>query len=97
MLSLRQFDSHVGPSTDSGMGSHLEGRTTLVDVLQFAAQPSDSLPPSIASFAHPVYVESALTETDSDGLVNDGSEWRELDAVAPTKNLEDAIAPGSGP
>ena len=96
ILSLRQFDNTVADTTTSGPGYRAQERTGLGDMLQFAAQPSNSLPSFIASFAQPVYVESAPSETDSDKLVDDGSEWRELDVVAPTENVEDAIAPESG-
>ncbi|KAI1786612.1 hypothetical protein LXA43DRAFT_48941, partial [Ganoderma leucocontextum] len=97
MLSLRQFDSTIASSTFSGPGSRVREHTSaLADVLRFAAQPSDSLPSFIASFAHPVHVDSALSETDSDEIVDDGSEWREMDVVVPTQNSDNAILPASG-
>ncbi|KAM5545100.1 hypothetical protein V8D89_001211 [Ganoderma adspersum] len=92
MLSLRQFDNSVADGTTSGPGDRAQQRTGLGDLLQFAAHPTDSLPSFIASFAYPVHVESVLSETDSDGLADGGSEWQEMDALAPTQNLDDAIA-----
>lgn len=65
-------------------------------VLQFAAQPSSSLPASIATFAHPVHLDSALCETDGDVMGADGSEWREVDEVTPTRE-EGAILSESPP
>ncbi|KAI1782329.1 hypothetical protein LXA43DRAFT_1187693 [Ganoderma leucocontextum] len=70
MLSLRQFDNQ---------------EHTASTVLQFGARPSDSLPAFIASFAYPVHVDSALSQTDPDAIVDDGSEWREMDVVAPAR------------
>ncbi|KAI1786610.1 hypothetical protein LXA43DRAFT_1099008 [Ganoderma leucocontextum] len=77
MLSLRKFDSTIASSTHSGPGSRVQEHMAFADVLQFAAQPSNTLPSFIASFAHPVHVDSALSEADSDEIVEDGSEsWR---------------------
>ncbi|KAM5545102.1 hypothetical protein V8D89_001213 [Ganoderma adspersum] len=76
-------------------GSQARGDTPSV-VLQFAAQPSSSLPASIATFANPVHVDSALSETDGDVMGADGSEWREMDEVASTRE-EGAILPESSP
>ena len=50
-------------------------------VLEFAAQPSDSLPTLIASFAHPVHVDSDLFERDPDVIANSGSEAEEIGAA----------------
>ncbi|KAI1784391.1 hypothetical protein LXA43DRAFT_1101431 [Ganoderma leucocontextum] len=89
MLELRQFDSSPASVTydDSEMGSRVQEHTASRDVLQFAAQPSDSLPASIASFAHPVHVDSALfdSEMDPDAINDNGAEWQEMDVVAPTR------------
>ncbi len=78
MLSLREFDS---ATRDSATASRHMAST----VLQFGAQPSDSLPSFIASFAHPVHsIEmAALSEKDADAPVDDGPEWREMEVVAP--------------
>ena len=79
MLALRQFDSTVS-ATDLGTG----GRQHVVStMLQFAAQPSSSLSAVIASFAHPVHVDvdSFLHPEDSDGIVESGSECREIDVA----------------
>ncbi|KAI1783113.1 hypothetical protein LXA43DRAFT_1067939 [Ganoderma leucocontextum] len=85
MLSLRQFDSSsTAFPTLSVPGSQVREHTASADVLQFAAQPSDTLPSFIASFAHPVHVDSALSETDPAEIFDDGSEWGEIDVVAPT-------------
>ena len=53
-------------------------------VLQFGAQPSHSLPALIGSFAHPVHVDESLFETDSDPVVENGSEGQEIVAIQPT-------------
>ena len=79
MLALRRFDTsamsttHLGPSSESRVRDHGTAST----VLQFAAQPSASLPTFIASFAQPVHVDSSLSGGDSD----DEYEWREMDVV----------------
>ncbi|KAM5536834.1 hypothetical protein V8D89_009552 [Ganoderma adspersum] len=77
MLALRRFDSstgsttHLGPSSESRIRDHGTAST----VLQFAAQPSDSLPAFIVSFAQPVHVDSSLLGAGPD----DEYEWREMD------------------
>ncbi|KAI1784398.1 hypothetical protein LXA43DRAFT_1123642, partial [Ganoderma leucocontextum] len=87
MLSLRQFDSSPASVTyhDSEMGSRVREHTASRDILHFAAQPSDSLPAFIASFAGPVHVGSAMSETDPDAIDDDGAEWQEMDVMAPTR------------
>ncbi|KAM5543652.1 hypothetical protein V8D89_002903 [Ganoderma adspersum] len=75
MLSLRQFDASIAYATRSGIGSDSPVRehTAGSIVLQFAAQPADSLPPFLSSFAHPIHVDSDLSETDSDlEIIDDG-------------------------
>ncbi|KAI1784502.1 hypothetical protein LXA43DRAFT_210190 [Ganoderma leucocontextum] len=85
MLSLRQLDSSTASGTYSRPGSRVRDHAAST-VLRFAAQPSDSLPSFIASFAHPVHVDSSLSETDPDEIVDDGSEWREMEELkAPTR------------
>lgn len=83
MLSLREFDSITAPAVYSDTAS-CGPDDMMSTVLRFGAQPSDGLPSFIASFAYPVHVESALSESDSDALVDDGSEWQEMDVVAQT-------------
>ncbi len=92
MLSLRQFDAMVASgATNSGIGTQGQEHTYSVPVLQFAAQASDSLPSFLASFAHPVHVELVL-EDSGVALIDDVPDLgRELDAVAPTPNLENII------
>ncbi|KAI1786647.1 hypothetical protein LXA43DRAFT_1099039 [Ganoderma leucocontextum] len=93
ILSLRQFDSNIASATCSGRGSR-GCEHAASTVLEFAAQPSESLPAFIASFAHPVHVDSAghseaLSEVDceSDAVVDDGPEGREMDVVtAPARD-----------
>ncbi|KAM5545062.1 hypothetical protein V8D89_001173 [Ganoderma adspersum] len=82
MLSLRQFDATNARATFSMPGSLVRDPATL----DFGAQPCETLPPFIASFAHPVHVDSALPDTDTDEDLADGSEseWRETDAAALT-------------
>ncbi|PIL26898.1 hypothetical protein GSI_10036 [Ganoderma sinense ZZ0214-1] len=78
MLSLRQFDSAVADATDSGLGPQLQEHMA-GSMLQFGAQPSDSLPASIASFANPVHVGDSLFESElgaSTSVESDGSELR---------------------
>ena len=97
MLSLRQFDSRTGFTEYSLQlpGSGVQGNTPLV-VLQFAAQPSSSLPASIASVAHPVHVDAAPYEVDSDVMVADGSEWRDMDNVVGLTQEEGVVLHESG-
>ena len=93
MLSLRQFDSELANPTSYIGGGTQSRDQTVSTVIRFGAQPSESLPPFIASFAHPVHVGWSLSEsdldfcgegdTDADGLDENGrSEWREMDVVA---------------
>ncbi|KAI1782262.1 hypothetical protein LXA43DRAFT_1104450 [Ganoderma leucocontextum] len=95
MLSLRQFDSSPASVTYSETGSRVRKHTASRDVLQFAAQPSDCLPASIASFAHPVHVDSALSdsETDPDAIDDNGAEWQEMDMAAPTRTTAASQSP----
>ena len=66
--------------------------------IQFAVQPSTSLPSSIQSFAHPIYLETSLTETDSEGMITDESEWLEMVRdVGPTRRQDDAGMRKSSP
>ncbi|KAM5545083.1 hypothetical protein V8D89_001194 [Ganoderma adspersum] len=81
MLSLRQFDSNAAFAADSGAGSRIRDHMASTG-LQFGAQPSESLPAFIASFAHPVHVDWSLSETEPGTIVNNGSEQREMDAMA---------------
>ncbi|KAI1795426.1 hypothetical protein LXA43DRAFT_42130 [Ganoderma leucocontextum] len=92
ILELRQFDSSPASVTYPEMGSRVRGHTASRDILQFAAQPSDSLLTSIASFAGLVHVDSALSETDPDAIDDDAAEWREMDVV-PGTDSDDAILP----
>ncbi|KAI1786614.1 hypothetical protein LXA43DRAFT_1109322 [Ganoderma leucocontextum] len=85
MLSLRQFDSTIASSRYSGPGSRVREHTAFGDVLQFAAQPSDTLPSFIASFAHPIHVDSYLSDEDPDATVEEGSEGPGMDVVVPTR------------
>ncbi len=53
-------------------------------VLQFGAQPSDSLPAFITPFAHPVHVDSDLYEADPDTYIDSTRpEGQEINVVAP--------------
>ena len=70
MLSLRRFDSAIGSATCSEMVREHMAST----VLEFSARPNDSLPALIASFAHPVHVDSELFDADSDSVANNGSQ-----------------------
>ncbi|KAI1781600.1 hypothetical protein LXA43DRAFT_671243 [Ganoderma leucocontextum] len=97
ILQLRQFDSSPASGRYSEAGSRVREHTASSDVLQFAAQPSESLPTFLTSFAHPVHVVSALSnsETDPDAIDDDGAGWQEMDVVAPTMS-DDGILPESG-
>ncbi|PIL32835.1 hypothetical protein GSI_04952 [Ganoderma sinense ZZ0214-1] len=81
MLSLRRFDASIVSATNSGIGSRVRDHTAST-LLQFGAQPSESLPAFITSFAHPVHVDWSLSEAEADAIVDDGSESREMDAMA---------------
>ena len=95
MLSLRQFDSELANPTSYIGGGTQSRDQTVSTVIRFGAQPSESLPPFIASFAHPVHVGWSLSESDldpdldmdwerdADGVGGNGrSEWQEMDVVA---------------
>ena len=79
----------------SGVAPGAPGYPYSVDMLQFAAWPSDSLPSFIASFAHPVHVESVPPGMEPDALIDNGSGGWEMDVVALTTNMEDDILPSS--
>ena len=80
MLSLRQFDSSLGSATGPQLREHAAST-----VLQFGAHPSDSLPASIASFAHPVSIGAGPSEPEvgADEIVDNVSEEREVDMETP--------------
>ena len=94
ILSLRQFDNQTASATYSGAAPGAPGYLYSADMLQFAARPSDSLPSFIASFAHPVHVESVPPEMEPDALVDNGSGGREMDVATPAPDTEDDILPG---
>ncbi|PIL32832.1 hypothetical protein GSI_04949 [Ganoderma sinense ZZ0214-1] len=99
MLSLREFDSTAMSAGTTTFAESRDGDPGMaMTMLQFGAQPSESLPSFIASFAHPVHVETALfeSETDSDTPVDDGCEWREMDVVAPTLLKAQSWSPAPG-
>ena len=52
-------------------------------MLQFATQPGKTLPAFIASFAHPVHIDSSMSEADFSATVDDGLEWQDADTMAP--------------
>ncbi len=99
ILSLRQFDSTIASVRTAARGSR--AREHMTSMLEFGAQPSTSLPSFIASFAHPVHVDSeALSEVDPE-IVVDGSECLEMDVVASasleTPSERTPPAPGDAP
>ena len=79
MISLRQFDSALASTTSGPQLRELTAST----VLQFAAHPSDSLPASIASFAHPIHLGSDPSEVEQDEIINNGAEGRNIDVDEP--------------
>ena len=56
-------------------------------VLEFGAQPSDSLPATIASFAHPVHVDTILAEMDQDAIFDTEFEGQATSAVVPVAEV----------
>ncbi|KAM5545075.1 hypothetical protein V8D89_001186 [Ganoderma adspersum] len=58
MLSLREFESTAAPMPSFSLSELQDGENTGSVTLEFAAQPSDTLPALIAPFAHPVHVNS---------------------------------------
>ena len=96
MLSLRQFESASTSATLSISGSRVRDQTTST-VLEFAigARPSGSLPPFIMSFAHPVHVDSALLEMDSDAVANDRCEREDTYIMTPTRTTLSSSRPSS--
>lgn len=75
MLSIRAFDSTLS-YTATLPRITTEHAASLV--LPFGAQPSENLPTFISSFAHPVHVDSPLSERDPDVTVDGGPEWRAI-------------------
>lgn len=67
VLSLRQFEA---------FSAHRGTHHTASTVLDFAAQTSGNLPPFIASFAHPIHVDSALSDMDPDAIIEDSDGLR---------------------
>ena len=65
MLSLRQFDHDMAYATNPGVTTGIRESDM---VLEFGAQSSATLPPFLASFAHPVHVDSGLSEVEADEL-----------------------------
>ena len=61
MLALRQFDNTVAAATRSGLGPQLREHVESA-VLQFGAQPSDSLPELVASFSYPIHLDTSLLD-----------------------------------
>ncbi|KAM5545119.1 hypothetical protein V8D89_001230 [Ganoderma adspersum] len=86
ILSLRRFDTSAAATTYNEARLQSREHTHSRSVLQFAAQPSDTLPSFIASFAQPVHTESLWSETDSETTVNGNRSVKsrdiELGAVA---------------
>ena len=83
MLSLRQFDSTTGLATFSLPDGSLVRERTTSTVLEFAAQPGNALPRFIASFAHPVHIESEMG-LDAIPEESSGSRRRPIDVEPPT-------------
>lgn len=77
MLSLRQFDSAIASTTGPQLREH-----TASTVLQFGAQPSDSLPATIASFAHPIYLGSHTSDVDTHTMADNVSEGQKTNVGA---------------
>ncbi|KAM5545059.1 hypothetical protein V8D89_001170 [Ganoderma adspersum] len=98
MLSLRQVNSTIAPATLSVPVSPVrEGKASAA--LEFGAQTTNDLPPFLASFAHPIYVNSDLSETDPDATFGSGSEWEETDQATLTLTTpcsQDDIRPSPG-
>ena len=95
MLSLRQFDSTMASTTLSQAVSQLREHTDS-KVLTFGAHSSDSLPAAIASFAHPIHTGSSLSDVDQGPILNNDSEDREMDAVAPPMETPTGHPPDLG-
>ncbi|PIL32837.1 hypothetical protein GSI_04954 [Ganoderma sinense ZZ0214-1] len=82
ILSLRAFDSTVASAPDFDIGSQVRERMAST-VLQFGAQSSENLPGFLASFAHPVHVDSvSVFDRDSEVAGDSGYERRDTDMVA---------------
>ncbi|PIL30105.1 hypothetical protein GSI_07753 [Ganoderma sinense ZZ0214-1] len=79
MLSLNELHASISSMTRSGIDSRQVRQLATSAVLQFAAQPTDSLPSFLASFSYPVHIESVMHDTESDGLSDDESEEQELE------------------
>ena len=82
MLSLPKFDANIlAPSIYPGTASQ-SGDYTILSVVQFGAQPNESLPLFLASFAHPVHVDWTLNpDMDADTRDDEGLEWLETDVL----------------
>ena len=83
MLSLRQLESAIAESaTHSGAGSRVREHVAST-VLEFGAQPSDSLPAFIASFAYPIHIDYDPLEAHLEAIVNNGTEGQGTDMFPP--------------
>ena len=82
MLSLRQFESTIHSATFSGPEPQLREHMAS-KVLPFGARPGGNLPTFIASFSHPVHVESDLSEDRvyPDMTVDEGSEGEDANVA----------------
>ncbi|KAM5545065.1 hypothetical protein V8D89_001176 [Ganoderma adspersum] len=82
-----QFESTLEAATNSMAGSRVREHMAST-VLEFGAHPGESLPSFIASFVHPVHLDSTLSEIDLEETVEDSSGWelREIDVEAPSLN-----------
>ena len=91
MLSLRQFEANMESATYSGTGTRCGEHAVSRVRFQCSAQPSESLPSFIASFAHPVHINDSLFEEGFAGGKpgeDEGLEWAKTD-------VEEAAALGT--
>ena len=105
MLSLREFDATKASRTISI--PDLQGSQVLEHAgstfLQFAAEPSHSLPAFIASFANPVHVHSdddwsdKPSDSDSDVTTSHGTGDLETAEAAPSSELDVVSRQGRAP
>ena len=95
MLSLQEFDRSITDVTYSGMSSRIREHVAST-ILEFRAQPNETLPAFIASFAHPVHIDVTMAERDPDAIAEDRYEGREVDMVGPTSEVPSSQGPGCG-
>ncbi|KAM5543382.1 hypothetical protein V8D89_002967 [Ganoderma adspersum] len=100
MLSLREFEYTAASMPTFSLPEIQGGENTGSVALEFAAQPSDTLPALISPFAHPVHVDSFdPSEIDEDEILGleDKPEEQEIVPGESTREPETIFADNAAP